>query len=140
MGKTLLVLTLSLLFLLLTVGGASAADFGLGIYDSHDLCFSGKFNLSPDLSVQGLLSGDSLGLRGVYKLAKDANYNFFGFGEFGFVDNEDVAVSAGVGIEFFVFKALKVKELSRLGFSLDFGMNILPDTGFDFGGGFHYYF
>ena len=135
----MILLTLSLLFLLLTTGVAAAADFGLGIYASRDLCFSGKYNLSPDVSIQGLISGNSLGIRGLYKLAKDANYNFFGYGEFGFV-NKEVAASAGFGIEFFVFKALKVRELSRLGFSLDFGMNILPDTGFDFGGGFHYYF
>lgn len=140
MRKSFLVLTLSLLLLLLMVGAASATDFGLGVYDSHGLCLSGKFSLSPELTAQGLLSGDFLGLRGIYKLANDANYNIFGYGEFGFVDNDKVAVGTGVGIEYFVFKALNVKELARLGFSLDFGLNILPSTGFAFGGGFHYYF
>ena len=140
MRKSFFVFTLSLLLLIMMAGSATAADFGLGLYDSHGLCLSGKYNLSRELAAQALLSSDSLGLRGVYKLANDDNYNIFGYGEFGFVDNENLAVGAGVGLEFFVFKALNVKELSRLGFSLDFGLNILPSTGFAFGGGLHYYF
>lgn len=139
MRKTFLVLILSLLLLFLMVGSAAAADFALGVYDSRNLCLSGKYSLSPDLDAQLLLSSDFVGLRGVYKLAKEANFNFFGFGEFGFDDNK-LAVGTGVGVEFFIFKALNVKELSRLGFSLDFGLDVLPDTGFAIGGGFHYYF
>ena len=139
MRKSFFVFTLSLLLLIMMAGSATAADFGLGLYDSHGLCLSGKYNLSRELAAQALLSSDSLGLRGVYKLANDANYNIFGYGEFGFVDNENLAVGAGVGLEFFVFKALNVKELSRLGFP-SFGLNILPSTGFAFGGGLHYYF
>ncbi|NLC53213.1 MAG: hypothetical protein GX770_04535 [Firmicutes bacterium] len=139
MRKSFLVLTLSLLLLLLMVGCASANDFGLGIYDSNNLCLSLKYDLSRDLAVQGLISGGYVGLRGVYKLAKDTNYNFFGYGEFGFA-NDKVAVGTGLGIEFFVFKAFNVKELSRLGFALDLGLDVLPSTGFDIGGGLHYYF
>src|SRR5690606_3598786 len=110
-----------------------------GVYDSHGLCLSGKFDLSREIAAQALLSSDFFGLRGLYKLANDTNYNFFGYGEFGYVD-EKLGVGIGAGVVFFVFKALNVKELSRLGFSLDFGLDILPSTGFAFGGGLHYYF
>lgn len=142
MRKFFLVFITSFLFLFLMAGMASAAknDFGLGVYDSHGLCLSAKFGLSPEISAQGLFSSDYVGLRGLYDLAKAPNYNFFGFGEFGFIFNDKVAVGLGVGAEFFVFKALNVKELASLGFALDIGLDILPSTGFAIGGGFHYYF
>lgn len=142
MKKTFFSCLLAVLLLFLMVGIASAAsnDFGLGLYDSHGLCLSGKYDLSRELTIQGLASGDYFGLRGIYDLAQKSDFNIFGYGQVGFLSKGDLAVDAGVGFEYFVFKALDIKELARLGFSLDFGLKILPSTDFGFGGGFHYYF
>ena len=161
MNKKLLSLILSIIMLLLMVNMVSAADhqLGLGFYDSNNggwynhYCLSGKYILSKQTAVQGLLAGNYLGVKGMYNLKNDPNYNFYGYGKAGFFFNWGVEIGAGAGIEYFLFKALKatdVKELERIGFMLDLGIDVQlydydvnkhsSSSGLGFGAGIHYYF